>query len=166
MASDREQIADFLAQPKLGLVGVSRGGRKFGNTIWKELRAKGYTVFAVHPEARRIGGERCWPDLASLPEPVGGVVIVVRPEQTEQVVEEVRRAGIRRVWMQQGSESPAAVRACEEDGIAVVQRECILMFAEPVASIHRVHRWLWKILGKLPGQARGRVTKAGCEGSP
>jgi predicted CoA-binding protein len=149
-ASSQERIADFLAQRTLALVGVSRGGRKFGNAIWKELRAKGYTVFAVHPEAERIDGERCWPDLASLPVPVGGVVIVVRPEQTERVVADALRAGIRRVWMQQGSESPAALRFCEANGIVAVQRECVLMFAEPVTSIHRVHRWVWRVLGKLP----------------
>jgi hypothetical protein len=149
-ASSQERIADFLAQRTLALVGVSRGGRKFGNAIWKELRAKGYTVFAVHPAAAQIDGERCWPDLASLPEPVGGVVIVVRPEQTERVVADALRAGIRRVWMQQGSESPAAARFCEANGIAVVQRECVLMFAQPVTSIHRVHRWVWRVLGKLP----------------
>jgi hypothetical protein len=32
----------------------------------------------------------------------------------------------------------------------VVQKECILMFAEPVKSIHGIHRWIWKVLGKLP----------------
>jgi hypothetical protein len=71
-----------------------------------------------------------WPSLAALPEPVGGVLTVVPPAETEKVVAAAHAAGITRVWMQQGSESDAAIRFCEEHGIAVVQHECVLMFAE------------------------------------
>lgn len=149
-ATSREAVAEFLAQRKLALVGASRGGRKFGNVIHRELKAKGYTVYPVHRDAETIGGERCWPGLGSLPEPVGGVVLVVPPAQTEKLVLEAHAAGIGRVWMQQGSQSPAAVRSCEERGMACVQGECILMFAEPAGLLHRVHRGLWGLLGKLP----------------
>jgi hypothetical protein len=30
-----------------------------------------------------------------------------------------------------------------------VHGECILMFAQP-SSFHRLHRWVWGLLGKLP----------------
>jgi predicted CoA-binding protein len=52
--------------------------------------------------------------------------------------------------MQQGSESEKAINYCNENGIDVIHGECILMFAEPVESIHKFHKWLWKIFGKLP----------------
>jgi len=146
----RETIDDFLAQRKLALVGMSRGGRKFGNAVYKELIAKGYEIFPVHPQVDAIDGRRCWPDLASLPPDVGGVVIVVPPDQTEKTVAAAKDAGIRRIWMQQGSQSKAAVDYCEQNGLAVVQRACILMYAEPVVSIHRVHRWLWRMIGLAP----------------
>lgn len=149
-ATSRAVVAEFLAQKQLALVGLSRSGRKFGNVIHRELKAKGYTVYAVHREAAAIGGERCWPALASLPEPVGGVVLVVPPAEAEKLVAEARAAGIGRVWMQQGSQSPAAVRYCEENGMACVPGECILMFAEPAGLLHRVHRGLWGLLGRLP----------------
>jgi hypothetical protein len=129
---------------------MSRGGKKFGNTVYKELTAKGYVIFPVHPEAQTIDGVRCWQSLRSLPETVGGLVVVVPPAQTEKVVEEAMQVGIRRVWMQRGSESSKAVRYCEEKGMMVVHGECILMFAEPTAFFHRAHRWLWRLLGKLP----------------
>jgi len=47
--SSQQLISDFLAQRKLALIGVSRSGRRLGNAIWKELRAKDYQVFPVHP---------------------------------------------------------------------------------------------------------------------
>jgi hypothetical protein len=143
-------VEDFIAQRTLAVVGVSRGGKKFGNLALKALKAKGYRVFPINPHTETIDDERCYPNLRSLPEPVDGVLVVVPPAETEQVVQEAAAAGIRRVWMQQGAESEAAIRFCQEHGLSVVHGECILMFARPVDSVHRLHRWLWRLLGKLP----------------
>jgi len=146
----KADVTDFVGQRRLAVVGVSRQGKKFGNYAFRELRSKGYKVFPVHPQAETIEGERCYASLGSLPEPVDGVLIVVPPAQTEQVVREAAVAGIRRVWMQQGAESPAAIKFCQENGISEVHGECILMFSEPAVWFHRAHRWVWKLLGKLP----------------
>ena len=75
----RARIEEFLAQKRLALVGASSSGRRFGNTLWKELTNRGYEVLAVHPRADAIAGRRCWRSLGELPEVVGGVVIVVPP---------------------------------------------------------------------------------------
>jgi uncharacterized protein len=148
--TSRSAIDDFLRQRTLAVVGVSRGGKKFGNTAYRELKARGYRLFPIHPDAEMIEGDRCYPRLSALPEPVGGVLVVVPPAQTEQVVRDAATSGIQRVWMQQGAESEAAIRLCRESGISTVSGECILMFAEPAAFPHRMHRWVWGLLGKLP----------------
>lgn len=146
----KADVEDFLAQEKFAVVGVSRKKSKFGNAVFRELKKKGFRVYPVNAHADTIEGETCYPDLKSLPEPVGGAVIVVTPSQTEQVVKDAKEAGISRVWMQQGAQSEAAVAYCKENNISVVAKECILMFAEPVGSIHKFHRWLWNVFGKLP----------------
>jgi uncharacterized protein len=146
----RAAVNEFLSQPDLAIVGVSRSGRKFGNMALRELRTKGYRVFPVHPSAEAIDGERCYPSLAKVPRSVGGVLIVVPPAQTDVVVREAAAAGIERVWMQQGAESAEAIRYCDEHGMRVVAGECVLMFAEPAGWFHRAHRWIWGVLGKLP----------------
>lgn len=148
--TSKAAVSDFFSQRNLAIVGASRKKGKFGNMALKELRAKGYHVFPVHPEAEKIEGEQCYPNLASLPEPVGAVLVVVPPAQTEQVVRDAAAAGIQRVWMQQGAESPAAIQFCKEQGLSEIHGECILMFAEPAGWFHRAHRWVWNLLGKLP----------------
>jgi predicted CoA-binding protein len=95
-------------------------------------------------------GDTCYPDLISLPEKVDAVVINVPPVQTEKVVREAKEVGINKVWLQQGSQSEDAVKFCEENGIDCVSNECILMFTQPSAFIHRAHKWVWGVLGKLP----------------
>ncbi len=143
-------VNDFLAQRSLAVVGVSRGGKKFGNMAYRELKGKGYQLYPVHPEAEALDGDKCYASLSALPERSGGVLIIVPPTQTEEVVRDAAAAKIPRVWMQQGTESESAVRFCEEHGISVVAGECILMFAQPLRFYHRPHHWVWKLLGKLP----------------
>ncbi len=148
--SSQSLVSDFLSQRKIAVVGMSRSGKGFGNVIFKELKSKGYRVFPVHPQVAAIDGNACARSVGQLSEKVDGVVLVVPPKETEKVVREVVQAGILRVWMQQGSASADAIRHCEENKVQVVHGHCILMFLEPVASIHKFHRWIWRVLGKLP----------------
>jgi predicted CoA-binding protein len=141
---------DFVSQRSLAVVGVSRGGKKFGNTAYRELKAKGYQLVPVHPQAETLEGDRCAKNLASLPASVRGVLVIVPPHQAEQVVQEAAAAGIKHVWLQQGAESPAAIRLAESKGMSVVAGECILMFAEPAGFGHRAHRWIKGVFGGLP----------------
>ena len=143
-------VEEFVSQPKLAVVGVSRDRQKFGNAAYRELKHKGYQVYPVNRNVETIEGDRCYAKLDVLPEKVDGVVIVVPPPETEQVVREVEAAGIKHVWMQQGSESEKAIQYCQEHGIREVHGECIMMFAPPVKSAHRWHRGAWKLFGKLP----------------
>jgi hypothetical protein len=71
-------------------------------------------VIPVDPHAEIIEGDPCYPSLSALPEAVDGVVIVVPPSEAEKGVRDAAQAGIRGAWMQQGAESQAAIRFCEE----------------------------------------------------
>jgi len=145
-----QSVQDILSQSSLAIVGVSRSGKKFGNIALRELRANGYRLFPVHPSASTIDGVACYPNLAAIPEPVGGVFIAVPPAQTERVLQDAAAAGITRVWMQRGASSERAVRFCADHGISEVHKECILMFLRSGSAVHRAHRWIRGLFGKLP----------------
>jgi predicted CoA-binding protein len=147
--SSKALIEAFLAQPGLALIGMSRSGKKFGNFAYRALESKGYHVYPIHPHAASIGTVRCYSDFAALPEHVENLLVVVPPAQAIKAVRGGAAAGIRRVWLQQGSESPEVVKACRDLGLDVISRECILMFARP-AGYHKAHRWVRGLLGKLP----------------
>ena len=148
--NSKKLVEEFLSSKKIAVVGVSRKPAKFGNAIYRELKQKDYQVFPINPNLNVFDGDTCYPDLLSLPEKIDAVIVNVPPIQTEKVVREVRDAGIKKVWLQQGSQSLAAVKYCEENGIDCISNECILMFAQPSAFIHRAHKWVWGVLGKLP----------------
>ncbi len=146
----KRTIDDFLSQQCLAVAGVSRDRRKFGNVVYRELKAKGYTVYAVNPNADRLEGDRCYPDLRSIPGTVDGVVAVVQPGTTEALVHEAAEAGIRRIWMQQGAESDAAIQVCVRNYMTAIHGQCILMFTHQTGFPHRAHRWIRGAFGRLP----------------
>ena len=150
MAVTGESIRQFVADKTIAVIGASATGKGFGAFAYAELKKKGYQVMAVHPTASSIHGDPCWSSVAALPQPVERALVVVKPEASEAVLREAAAAGVRRIWLQQGAESPAALRAAEELGLDVVHGQCILMFAEPVGPLHGIHRWIWKLVGKIP----------------
>ncbi len=146
----KTSVENFLSQKNIAVVGVSRNTKKFGNTIYRSLKKKGYNVFPINPNTEKIEGDNCYPDLLLLPVKIDAVVINVPPEETEKVVQKVHQAGIEKVWMQQGSQSKVAEEYYSENGIDCISNECILMFAEPTGFIHHAHRWVKGVMGNLP----------------
>jgi len=113
------KVHDFLAQKRIAVAGVSRNNSHHpaGNLIYHRLKKTGHDVFPVNPHMQTFEGDRCYPDLQSIPGGVGGVVIITRPETTKRIVRECSDAKVPRVWMHQSigkgtSVSPEAVEYC------------------------------------------------------
>ncbi|MBN2092555.1 CoA-binding protein [candidate division KSB1 bacterium] len=148
--TSKATIDNFLAQKKLAVVGVSRNKNKFGNIIFRMLKERGYQVYPINPNTATVERTQCYPSLEKLPEKVDGIVINVPPGQTLEVLKSALELKLLRVWLQQGSESNEVVSFCLMNQFEFISGHCIIMFAEPVGFGHRIHRWIWKILGKLP----------------
>lgn len=143
--ADLKNVEAFLNEKVLAIVGVSRTGNKFGNNVVKELTPKGFKFFPIHHTAEEIQGVKCYRGFENLPEKVGGVIISVKPAETEKVVRQAVAAGIKKIWIQNGAESADAINYCEENDVLLVHKKCLLMFAEPTAFFHKLHRWIWSI---------------------
>ena len=148
---------DFLAQKRIAIAGVSRDKSRHpvGNLIYQRLKKTGHEVFALNPHMQTFEGDRCYPDVRSIPGGVDGVVIITRPETTEQIVRECGDVGVRRVWMHQSigkgsSVSAAAVEYCRRQGISVIAGACPMMYGEGVDFGHTCMRWMLSLTGGLP----------------
>lgn len=146
----KASIQSFMAQPVLAVAGVSRDPRKFGNLAYRELKARGYCVLPVNPHRQTVDGDPCYPSLKSLPEQVGGLLIVTRPTVAEQLVREAAELGIDHVWLQPGAESPAAVQYCQNHGVDAVVGECIMMYQPHPAFPHNFHKLIKHAFGGRP----------------
>ena len=150
------KVHDFLAQTRIAVAGVSRdhSHHPVGNLIYQRLKKTGHEVFPVNPHAATFEGERCYPDIKSIPGGVDGVVIITRPEITQRIVHDCAEAKVRRVWMHQSmgkgsSVSPEAVEYCRQHDISVIAGACPLMFGPGVDLGHTCMRWFLKLTGGL-----------------
>lgn len=140
----RAAIDDFLAQDHLAFVGASRNTKEFANSVYRHLRDQGRTMVPVHREAVTVEGDICVASIADVPDPVGGVVIMVPADSMADVARQAVARGIPRVWFHRGAGQPPvpqdAVDVCRDASVAVVDGACPLMFDEPVGGLHRLHR--------------------------
>jgi predicted CoA-binding protein len=160
MAKIESLVQDFLAQKKIAVVGVSDQRETGCNLSYKKFKAAGYQVYAVNPRISTYDGDPCYPDLRSLPEKPEAVFILANPRVTEQIVRQCVDLGIQHVWMHCmlgtkpglaagiSSVSPAAVRLCRENGIAVIPGSCPNQFLKPDIG-HGIMRGLWSLFGFL-----------------
>ena len=155
MTDINSAAAEFLAKKRLAVTGVSRTPKQHGsNNVYRRLRDRGYDVFAVNPNAGEVEGDRCYPNLTSIPGGVEAVVIGTRPEIGEQTMDECIELGIRHVWMHRGpgagSVSPAATENGRRHGITVIDGGCPLMFGPTADFGHKIMRVVYA--GRVPKQ--------------
>ena len=149
-----ESVAAFLAAGRIAVAGVSRQGSQPANAIFKKLRNAGYEVVAINPNAAEIDGEPCYPDLASVPGPIGALMVVTHPDVSVDLVRQAAARGVKHVWFHRsfgdGSVSTEAIRECERCGIEPIVGGCPMMYCQPVDIGHRCFRWWLGLRRRVP----------------
>jgi hypothetical protein len=110
----------------IAVVGLS--GRRFRPSygVAEYMQKAGYRIIPVNPMESQILGEKCYPDLESIPEAVDIVDIFRRPEFVPDIVEAAIRIGAKVIWMQEGVVHEEAAKRAESAGLIVVMDRCIL----------------------------------------
>ena len=109
----------------VAVVGLSSKPDRPSYRVASYLKEQGYKIIPVNPGEKEISGELCYPDLASIPEPVDVVDIFRRSEDVPPIVEEAIRIGAKAVWMQEGVINEEAAARAREAGLGVVMDKCM-----------------------------------------
>ncbi|MCX6379817.1 MAG: CoA-binding protein [Armatimonadetes bacterium] len=126
--SHRLLIDTILSETNFAVTGVSRDREKYGYKVYQALKAAGYRVYPVNPNADTIDGDACYPSLDSIPVSIDCLVTVTPPEVTEATLYIAGRLKIPFVWMQPGSESLAAVNGARAFSMQVISGgPCIMV---------------------------------------
>jgi uncharacterized protein len=122
------------ASRTIAVVGLSSKRFRPSYGVAEYLKRSGYKIIPVNPQETEVLGERCYPDLDAVPEPIDIVDIFRRSEFVPEIVEAAIRRHAKVVWMQEGVIHPGAARRAEEAGLAVVMDRCILKDHRRLAS--------------------------------
>lgn len=145
MANIPQSVAQFLGGKRIAVAGVSRSPDQAANAVYRKLKDSGYEVFAINPNADVVEGDTCYPNIASIPGQLDGMVIATHPQFATEIVRECSERGVNRVWFHRafgdGSVSEEAVNECEARGIDCIVGGCPLMFCEPIDFGHKCMKW-------------------------
>jgi predicted CoA-binding protein len=111
----------------IAVVGLSSRSSRAGYYVPAYLQEQGYRIIPVNPHLTQALGEKAYPDLPAVPEPVDLVLLFQRSENVPPFVTQAIQIGARAVWMQQGIANEAAAAAARAAGLDVVQDACMLV---------------------------------------
>ena len=125
MTKDELIRSIFEESTTIAVVGASHDRRRAGYSIPAYLQAQGYRIIPVNPNIDEMLGEKAYPSLLDIPEPVDVVEVFRRPEYTPDVVRQAVEIGAKAVWLQLGIINDEARRIAEAAGIKFIQDECM-----------------------------------------
>lgn len=124
--SDTETLRRILGDNRsIAVVGLSPKWHRPSFFAAKYLLDHGYRVMPVNPGQEAILGQRCYPSLSAIDQPVDVVDIFRRSEQVPPIVDEAIAIGAKVVWMQIGVIHEAAAARARDAGLEVVMDRCM-----------------------------------------
>lgn len=122
----REQIADILRNAgNIAVVGLSDQTDRTSYMVAQAMQNRGYRIIPVNPKASEILGEKCYPSLQDIPEPVDIVNVFRRSEYCADVAREAAKISAKVLWLQQGVINDEAAAIANEHGMIAIMDRCI-----------------------------------------
>lgn len=126
---DMSALPSLLDDPdtSFAVVGATDRPGKYGGIIYRDLKGKGFDVYAVNPYRESVDGDPCWPKVSDLPAMPTMAVLVVPAQRGLGVLEDCAEAGVKRIWVQPGASSPELIDALEQGGFDYVANDCVMV---------------------------------------
>jgi hypothetical protein len=129
-------LTPLLAGPgaSIAVIGATDRPAKYGGIIYRDLKRKGFKVYAVNPYRETVDGDPSWKSVKDLPETPTIADFVIPAKRGLQVLEECEQAGILNIWLQPGAESPELIDKLEAGTFTWLAHACIMVRAGMAAG--------------------------------
>jgi uncharacterized protein len=109
----------------IAIVGASSNPDKESYGIMRKLLGAGYNVVPINPKETEILGQRSYPSLIDVPEPIDIVDVFRRAEDTPAIADDAVTIGAKALWLQTGIASEDAAARAKAGRLMVVMDTCI-----------------------------------------
>jgi predicted CoA-binding protein len=111
----------------IAVVGLSADWSRPSYFAAKYMQEHGYRIIPVNPRyaEAEILGEKCYPDLRSIPDPIDIVDVFRKPEDALPIALDAVAIGAKTLWLQIGVINEEARRHAEDAGLTVVMDRCV-----------------------------------------
>jgi predicted CoA-binding protein len=110
----------------IAVVGLSGNPLRPSHGVAEYLQQHGYRIIPVNPAESEILGEKSYPDLDSIPEPVDCVDVFRKSEAVPGIAAAAIRIGAKALWLQEGVVHDESAAEAAAAGLLVVQDRCLL----------------------------------------
>ena len=109
----------------IAVVGLSADWYRPSYFAAKYMQEHGFRIIPVNPKYDEILGEKCYPNLKAIPEPVDIVDVFRKPDDCVPIAQEAVAIGAKVLWLQLGVVNEEAARVAEAGGLEVVMDRCV-----------------------------------------
>ena len=110
----------------IAVVGLSANPRRPSYGVALYLQRAGYRIIPVNPNVEEVLGERAYPSLREIPQPVDVVDVFRRSEFVGPIVDDAIAIKASAVWLQDGVSDEAAAARARASGLDVVMDDCMM----------------------------------------
>ena len=110
----------------IAVVGLSPDPRRPSHGVARYLQRAGYRIIPVNPNIDEVLGERAYPSLRALPDPVDVVDIFRRSVFVGPIVDDAIAIRAPAVWLQDGVIDQLAAERARAAGLDVVMDDCMM----------------------------------------
>jgi len=124
-----KDIASLLDEPDttVAIVGATDNPSKYGSVIYRDLKAKGLSIYPVNPSRATVGDDQAYPSLADIPIAPTIVNLVVPPAVTLEILHQCLNLNLLNIWVQPGAESPQVMRFLQTHDFNYLANACIMV---------------------------------------
>ena len=123
----------------IAIVGLSKNELRASHFVGYYLKRHGYRIIPVNPRETAILGEKSYPSLTDVPEPIDVVNVFRAPDALPGIAREAVAVGASALWCQFGVINEEGARIAEDGGLTVIMDRCIKV--EHARFVGRMH-WL------------------------
>ncbi len=122
-----DPVTDILRTSRtIAVVGLSDNPLRPSHGVSAYMQSQGYRIIPVNPQADEVLGEKAYPSLLDVPEPIDIVDIFRRSEFVPEIVDQAIQLKARAIWMQEGVVHEVAAEKARKAGLFVIMDSCIL----------------------------------------
>jgi predicted CoA-binding protein len=109
----------------IAVVGLSADWYRPSYFAAKYMQEHGFKIIPVNPKYDEILGEKCYPNLKAIPEPVDIIDVFRKPDDCVPIAQDAVAIGAKVLWLQLGVVNEEAARVAEAGGLEVVMDRCV-----------------------------------------
>src|SRR5271166_5295811 len=123
-----DPLLDLLRFTKtIAVVGLSSNPSRPSHEVSSYLQSVGYRIIPINPNESEVLGQKSYPRLEDVPDPIDIVDVFRRSEDVPPIADSAIAINAKALWLQLGITNSSAAEKARAAGLLVVEDACLLI---------------------------------------